>query len=82
MEAGYRHSPARANLPDVNAEREIHFVTRAGTLCGARLTEPWTVSEARVTCDACQSVLLARANERLASVKQAVFTLTRIIKET
>ncbi len=81
METGYRVSPRGGNLCDVSEEREIHFVTGTATLCGARLTEPWTVSEGRVTCDACSSLLLARDRERVESVKQAVYALTRIIKE-
>ncbi len=61
---------------------EIHFVTGAATLCGERLTEPWTVSEGRVTCDVCRSLLLARQRERRESARQAISALTRIIKET
>ncbi len=61
-------------------EREIHFVNGTGVLCGARLTEPWTVSEGRVTCDACRSALRRRDLERRESVKQAVHALATIMR--
>ncbi len=79
---GYRNRPTGAKLRDVTGEREIHFVTGADVLCGARLTEPWTVTESRVTCDECIALLLARARERGEAVRQAVYALTRIIRET
>ncbi len=82
MVTGYRPSSSGANLREVPSEREIHFVNGTGTLCGARLTEPWTVSEGRVTCDACWSVLIARNLERRESVKQAVHALTTIMRQT
>ncbi len=63
-------------------EREIHYVTGAEILCGARLTEPWTISEDRVSCDACAALLLARRRERRDSVRVAVRALATILRET
>ncbi len=63
-------------------DEQIHLVTGTSILCGARLTEPWTVNEYRVTCDACRALLLAGNRERRESAKVAIIALTRIIKGT
>lgn len=66
---------------NASEDSEIHFVTAVAILCGARLTEPWTVSEGRVTCDACCALLRARSREGRESVQRAVRVLTRIMQE-
>ena len=57
-----------------------HLVDGAGLLCGAKLTEAWVIDEARVTCPACRAQIAAREQERRARTKQAVVTLSRILR--
>ncbi len=82
MATGYCLSPKGATLAEVSPDPEIHFFAGNTVLCGARMTDPWTINESRVTCDTCGSLLLARERQRRESVKLAVYTLTRIIRET
>ncbi len=79
---GYCDSTDDGILRRVNDEHEIHFVTGTGLLCGARLTEPWTVSEHRVTCEACRAQLAAGQRELRKSAMAAVIALTKVLKET
>ncbi len=61
--------------------RETHLVTRGGLLCGARPIERGSPDESRVTCVACRSAMEARHREHLASIRQAVSALARILKD-
>ncbi len=58
-----------------------HLADGAGLLCGAKLTEPWVLDSAQVTCPACRARIHQREQERRARTRQAVVTLTRILKE-
>ncbi len=59
----------------------VHLVDGAGLLCGAKLTEPWVINEARVTCRACRAHIAEREQARRARTRLAVLTLARILKD-